>query len=64
MLAVDGSVFIPRDVGRNVRNKRGGFVFTCKGCIVVAVLVKEVSGLKQMVEDMKEMVAGLRLEDT
>ena len=30
------------------------FVFTCKGCTEVAVLVKEVSGLKQMMEDMKE----------
>ena len=40
-----------------------GFVFTCKGCTEVAVLVKEVSGLKQMMEDMKEMVAGLHLED-
>ena len=27
------------------------------------MLVKEVSGLKQMMEDMKEMVAGLQLED-
>ena len=41
-----------------------GFVFTCKGCTEVAVLVKEVSGLKQMMEDMKETVAGLHLEDT
>ena len=40
-----------------------GFVFTCKGCTEVAVLVKEVSGLKQMMEDMKETVAGLHLED-
>ena len=29
----------------------------------VAVLVKEVSGLKQMMEDIKETVAGLHLED-
>ena len=29
----------------------------------MAVLVKEVSGLKQMMEDMKETVAGLHLED-
>ena len=40
-----------------------GFFFTCKGCTEVAVLVKEVSGLKQMMEDMKETVAGLHLED-
>ena len=40
-----------------------GFVFTCKGCTEVAVLVTEVSGLKQMMEDMKETVAGLHLED-
>ena len=40
-----------------------GFVFTCKGCTEVADLVKEVSGLKQMMEDMKETVAGLHLED-
>ena len=38
-------------------------MFTCKGCTEVAALVKEVSGLRQMVEDMKETVAGLRLED-
>ena len=40
-----------------------GFVFTCKGCTEVAALAKEVDGLKQMVEDMKEMVARLRFED-
>ena len=40
-----------------------GFVFTCMGCTEVAVLIKEVSGLKQMMEDMKETVAGLHLED-
>ena len=40
-----------------------GFVFTCKGCTEVAALAKEVDRLKQMVEDMKEMVAGLRFED-
>ena len=40
-----------------------GFVFTCKGCTEVGVLVKEVSGLKQMMEDMKETFAGLQLED-
>ena len=40
-----------------------GFVFTCKGCTEVAALAKEMDGLRQMVEDMKEMVAGLRFED-
>ena len=40
------------------------FVFTCKGCTEVTVLVKEVSGLKQMMEDLKETVAGLQLDDT
>ena len=29
----------------------------------MAVLVKEVSGLKQMMEDLKETVAGLQLDD-
>ena len=38
-------------------------MFTCKGCTEVAALVKEVEGLRQMVEDMKETVAGLRIED-
>ena len=41
-----------------------GFVFTCKGCTEVTGLVKEVSGLKQMMEDLKETVAGLQLDDT
>ena len=40
-----------------------GFEFTSKGCTEVAVLVKEVSGLKQMMEDLKETVAGLQLDD-
>ena len=39
------------------------FVFTSKGCTEVKVLVKEVEGLKQMVEEMMEKVTGLRLED-
>ena len=39
------------------------FAFTCKGCKGVAALAKEVDGLRQMVEDMKEMVGGLRFED-
>ena len=38
-------------------------VLTCKGCTEVAALAKEVDGLKQMVEDIKEMVAALRFED-
>ena len=40
-----------------------GFVFTCKGCTDVAALAKEVEGLRQMVEYMKEVVAGLHVED-
>ena len=40
-----------------------GFEFTCKGCTEVTALVKEVEGLKQMVEDIMEKVAGLRVED-
>ena len=40
-----------------------GFEFTSKGWTEVAVLVKEVSGLKQMMEDLKETVAGLQLDD-
>ena len=40
-----------------------GFEFTCKGCTEVAVLDKEVSGLKQMMEDLKETVAALQLDD-
>ena len=37
--------------------------FTCKGCTEVTALVKEVEGLRQMVEDMMEKVAGLRFEE-
>ena len=40
-----------------------GFVFMCKGCTEVAALAKEVEGLRQMVEDMNEMVAGFRFGD-
>ena len=40
-----------------------GFVFTCKGYTEEAVFIQELSGLRQMVEDMKETVDGLRLED-
>ena len=56
----------PPDARRNagVDTRAEGFVFTCKGCTEVAVLVKEVSGLKQMMEDMEETVAGLQLDDT
>ena len=43
-----------------VDTRAEGFVFTCTE---VAVLVKEVSGLKQVMEDMKETVAELQLED-
>ena len=40
------------------------FAFTCKGCTEVKALAKEVEeGLRQMVEDMMEKVAGLRFED-
>ena len=45
-------------------DNRGGIRVYVQGCTEVAIFVKEVSGLKQMVEDMKETVAGLRLEDT
>ena len=38
-------------------------MFTCNGCTEVKGLVKEVEGLKQMVEEMMEKVTGLRLED-
>ena len=43
--------------------KGESFAFTCKGCTEVKVLVKEVEGLKQVVEYMMEKVTGLRLED-
>ena len=39
-------------------------MFTCKGCTEVTVLVREVSGLKQMMEDLKETVAELQLDAT
>ena len=38
-------------------------MFTCKGCTEVTVSVKEVEGLKQMVDGMMQKVTGLRLED-
>ena len=50
--------------GKTWAETRGeSFEFTCKGYTAVTVLVKEVEGLKQMVEDMMEKVTGLRLED-
>ena len=39
------------------------FAFTCKRYTEVTALVKEVEGLRRMVEDMTEKVAGLRFED-
>ena len=39
------------------------FAFTCKGCTEATALVKEVEGLRQMVEDMTEKVAGLLFEE-
>ena len=50
--------------GRTWAETRGeSFVFKCKGCTEVTALEREVEGLRQMVEDIKEMVAGLRFED-
>ena len=50
--------------GRTWAETRGeSFAFTCKGCTEVTALEKEVEGLRQMVEDMMEKVAGLRFED-
>ena len=50
--------------GKTWAETRGdGFKFTCKGCTAAAALAKEVEGQRQMMEDMKEMVAGLRFED-
>ena len=39
------------------------FAFTCKGCTEVKILVKEVEGMKQMMEHMMEKVTRLRLKD-
>ena len=39
------------------------FAFTCKRCTEVTALVKEVEGLRRVVEDMMEKVPGLRFED-
>ena len=50
--------------GRAWAETRGeSFAFTCKGCTELTALEKEVEGLRQMVEDMMEKVAGLRFED-
>ena len=56
--------FVSSGCGKTWAETRGeSFVLTCKGCTEVKVLVKEVEGLKQMVEEMMEKVTGLRLED-
>ena len=56
--------FVSSGCGNTWAETRGeSFVFTCKGCTEVKGLVKEVEGLKQMVEEMTEKVTGLRLED-
>ena len=56
--------FVSYGCGKTWAETRGeSFVFMCKGCTEVKVLVKEVEGLKQMVEEMMEKVTGLRLED-
>ena len=50
--------------GRTWAETRGeSFAFTCKGFTEVTALEKEVEGLRQMVEDMMETVAGLQFED-
>ena len=50
--------------GKTWAETRGeSFAFTCKGCTEVKILVKEVEGLKQMVEDLMEKVTGLQLEE-
>ena len=50
--------------GRTRAETRGeSFALTCKRCTEVTALEKEVEGLRQMVEDMMEKVAGLRFED-
>ena len=50
--------------GKTWAETRGeSYAFTCKGCTEVTVLVKEVEGLKQMVEDMMGKVTRMRFED-
>ena len=49
--------FVSSGCGKTWAETRGeSFVFTCKGCTEVKGLVKEVEGLKQMVEEMMEKV--------
>ena len=56
--------FVNSGCGKTWAETRGeSFVFTCKGCIEVKGLEKEVEGLKQLVEEMMEKVTGLRVED-
>ena len=56
--------FVSSGCGKTWAETRGeSFSFTYKGCTEVKILVTEVEGLKQMVEDMMEKVTGLRLED-
>ena len=63
--AQDGCTTKPPDARRNGRTQelRDSSSRAIMGCTEVAVLVKEVSGLKQMMEDLKETVAGLQLDD-
>ena len=50
--------------GKTWTETRGeSFAFKYKGCTEVTALVKEVEGLRQMVEYMMEKVAGLRFEE-
>ena len=50
--------------GKTWAETRGdSFAFTCMGCTEVTVLVKEVEGLKHMVEDMMGKVTRMRFED-
>ena len=63
MLMEVGSTSRPRDVGKMDGDTREGIHVYVKGYTDVVVLVKEVSELKQVVECMKETVAGLRLKD-
>ena len=56
--------FVSSGCGKTWAETRGAsFAFTCKRCTEVKILVKEVEGLNQMVEDMMENVTGLQLED-
>ena len=42
---------------------RGACAFTCKWCREVARLVGEVGDLRQMMDGMKRMITGQRLEE-